>query len=106
MVNSFVIYEEISAVPNEENRKLIIDFLDNAAVYIAKDKLNEVLALAADIMETGVRYMDAAHTACAIIADSDYLITADKRLLKYKSNKINIINPVDFIRMWEDSVND
>ena len=106
LVNSFVIYEEISAVPNEENRKLITDFLDNATVYIAKDKLNEVLALAADIMEKGVRYMDAAHTACAIIADSDYLITTDKRLLKYKSNKINIINPVDFIRMWEDSVND
>ena len=105
LVNSFVIYEETSAVPNEENRKLIIDFLDNASTYVAKDKLDEVLALATEIMETGVKYMDAAHTACAIIASCDYLITTDKRLLKYKSDKINIINPVDFIRMWEDNDN-
>ena len=103
LVNSFVIYEEVSAVSSEENRKLIIDFLDNAVIYIAKDHLDEVLELAAEIMETGVKYMDAAHTACAIIAECDYLITTDKRLLKYKSNKINIINPVDFIRMWEDN---
>ena len=63
------------------------------------------MALASDIMETGVKYMDAAHTACAIIANCDYLITTDKRLLKYKSDKINITNPVDFIRMWEDNDN-
>ena len=103
LANSFVIYEEVSAVPNKENCKLIIDFLDNAAIYVAKDKLDEVLALATEIMETGVKYMDAAHTACAIIAGCDYLITTDKRLLKYKSYKISIINPIDFIRMWEDS---
>ena len=103
LVSSFVIYEEASAVPNEENRRLIVDFLDNAAIYVAKDKLDEVFALAAEIMETGVKYMDAAHTACAVIADCDYLITTDKRLLKYKSGKINIINPVDFIRMWEEN---
>ncbi|MCL2095758.1 MAG: type II toxin-antitoxin system VapC family toxin [Oscillospiraceae bacterium] len=106
LVNSFVIYEEVSAVPNQETRKLIIDFLDNAEIYVAKDKLEQVLVLAIDIMKTGVKYMDAAHVACAVIANSDYLITTDKRLLKYKSDKINIINPVDFIRMWEDSDND
>jgi len=106
LASSFVIYEEASAIPNEENRNLIINFLDNATIYIAKDKLEEVLALAAEIMKTGVRYMDASHTACSITAGCDYLITTDKRLLKYKSDKINIINPVDFIRIWEDKDND
>jgi predicted nucleic acid-binding protein len=105
LVNSFVVYEEVSAVPSKENRKLIIDFIDNATVYIAKDKLDEVMALSSYIIETGVKYMDAAHTACAIIGNCDYLITTDKRLLKYKSDKKNIINPVDFIRMWEDNDN-
>ena len=105
LVSSFVIYEEVSAIPNEENRNLIISFLDNAAIYIAKDKLDEVLELSAEIMNTGIRYMDASHTACSIIAGCDYLITTDKRLLKYKSDKINVINPVDFIRMWEDKEN-
>jgi len=105
LVNSFVVYEEVSAIINKEKRKLIIDFLNNATIYVAKDKFNEVLALASEIMKTGVKYMDVAHTACAIIAGCDYLITTDKRLLKYKSDKINIINPVDFIRMWEDKDN-
>ena len=72
------------------------------SIYVAKDKLSEILALATEIMESGVKYMDASHTACAIIAGCDYLITTDKRLLKYKSDKINIINPVEFIRIWED----
>jgi len=102
LVSSFVLHEEALAIPNEEIRKLTIDFLDNAVVYVAKDKVDEVLALADDIMKTGVRYMDSAHIACAMIAECDYLVTTDKRLLKYKSEKINIINPIDFIRMWED----
>ena len=105
LVNSFVVYEEISAITNEEKRDLITNFLDNASIYIAKDKLDEVLALATEIMKTGVKYMDASHTACAIIAGCDYLITTDKRLLKYKSDKINVINPIDFIRIWEDMDN-
>ena len=103
LVNSFVVYEEVSSMPNEVNCRLITDFLDNAVIYVAKDKIEDILALATDIMETGVKYMDAAHIACAIIAGSDYFITTDKRLLKYKSDKINIINPIDFIRIWEDS---
>jgi len=102
LVNSFVVYEEVSAITNDEKLNLIISFLDNATIYVAKDKLNEILALAAEIMESGVKYMDASHTACAIIAGCHYLITTDKRLLKYKSDKINIINPVEFIRIWED----
>ena len=105
LVNSFVVYEEVSAITNEEKRKLIIDFLDNATIYIAKDKLNEILLLATEIMKTGVKYMDASHTACSIIAGCNYMITTDKRLLKYKSDKINIINPIDFIRVWEDNNN-
>ena len=102
LVNSFIVYEEVSAITNQEKRDLIMAFLDNAKIYVAKDKLNEVSPLASEIMETGVKYMDASHTACAIIAGCDYLITTDKRLLKYKSDQIKIINPIDFIRMWED----
>jgi len=105
LVNSFVIYEELSAMPNKEAQKLIYTFLDNATVYVAKDKLSEVLPLAIEIMDTGIKYMDASHTACAIIAECDYLITADKRLLRYKRDTIKIVNPIDFIRIWEDIEN-
>ena len=101
LANSFVVYEELSAIANEENRSLMIAFLENAKTYIAKDKFNEILNVAQSVMNTGVKYMDAAHVACAIEAECDYLITTDRRLLKFVSDKINVINPIDFIRFLE-----
>ena len=47
-------------------------------------------------MMTGVRFLDACHVAAAIIAKSDYFISVDKRLLKYETDEIKMINPVDF----------
>ena len=54
-------------------------------------------------METGVRYKDSIHLACAIIAGCDYMITTDKRLSKHMIEKIKIINPIDFVKIWEES---
>ena len=102
LVSSFVVYEETSAIINKEIRKLIISFLDNAEIYVAKDRLDEVLEIASEIMKTGMKYMDAAHVACALTAGCDYFITTDKWLRKFRSDKITVINPVDFIRAWED----
>jgi len=106
LVNSFVVYEELSAIRGKEKHDLILKFLENAKIYLAKDKYNEVLQLSEQIMKTGIKYMDAAHVACSIIAECDYLITVDKRLLKYKSDKIIVITPIEFIRVWEETVND
>jgi len=103
LVNSYVVYEEISVISNAEKRSLILKFLDNASIYVAKDKQNDILRLSEKIMQTGIKYMDAAHVACSIIAGCDYFITVDKRLLKYKSDRISLINPVDFIRIWEEA---
>lgn len=49
-------------------------------------------------METGIKSADAHHTASAIIAKCAYLLTTDTRLLKYKTNKIQIIDPIEFIK--------
>ena len=42
------------------------------------------------------------HVACAIYAGCDYFLSTDKRLLKYTSDKIKIMNPIDFIREMEN----
>jgi predicted nucleic acid-binding protein len=102
LVSSFVINEEVLAISNKEKRDLILGFLNNAKIYVASDKTEDVLTLATEIMKTGIKYMDASHIACSIIANSDYLVTTDKRLLKFKSDRISIINPIDFIRIWEE----
>jgi hypothetical protein len=39
----------------------------------------------------------ATHLASAIYAKCDYFITTDDRLLKYATDKIKIVNPVQFI---------
>ena len=46
---------------------------------------------------------DAHHVACAILAGSDYFLTTDDRLLKYKTDKLRLVDPVEFIREWEVS---
>ena len=56
---------------------------------------------ACQVMETGVKPMDAYHVACAIHAGCDYLVTTDKRLLKYGDESIKLVNPVDFVAEME-----
>lgn len=48
--------------------------------------------------KNGVKSADAIHVACAILAKCDFFITTDDRLLRYKSDLISIVDPVEFIR--------
>lgn len=44
---------------------------------------------------------DAYHLASAILAECDYFLSTDYRLLKYKTNEIILLNPVEFIKVLE-----
>ncbi|MDE5590674.1 MAG: hypothetical protein K2J60_16295 [Acetatifactor sp.] len=50
---------------------------------------------------TEAKGMDACHLACVILAGSDYFITMDDRLLKYQTEKIQIVTPGEFIGRME-----
>lgn len=63
--------------------------------------MEEVAKEAKSIMETGIKRKDAIHVASAIVAGCDCFLTTDIRLLKYKTDKIAIENPIDFIRRME-----
>ncbi len=41
---------------------------------------------------------DAYHVACAILSESDYFLSTDDRLLKYKTDRIKMSDPTDFKR--------
>lgn len=45
--------------------------------------------------------MDASHVAAAIHSGRDYFITTDDRMLRYRSDKIRIVDPVQFIKETE-----
>jgi predicted nucleic acid-binding protein len=80
----------------------ILDFVNaNVKVYIGNDKRDDVMRIAEQIMVTGIKHADAIHVACAIIANCDYCVTTDKRMLKFKSDSIKLINPIDLCLLSE-----
>ena len=74
---------------------------ENAKYYVSMDSNKVAITLTDEVMQAGVKLKDASHVACAIVANCDYLITTDKRLLKYRDNRIKIVSPMDFIGTWE-----
>ena len=103
LYSSYMLSLEISEIPFENNREHILRFLDDYSEYfISRERENEMLPLTNEIMATGIKLKDAVHLACSIIAGCDYFITTDKRVLNYKTDKINIINPIDFVNVWRE----
>jgi predicted nucleic acid-binding protein len=54
-------------------------------------------------MKKGLRQKDAAHVACAIFAKADYFLTTDKKILNKSVKEIELINPIDFIRRYNEN---
>lgn len=97
---SHVLLYENSKNPHEDRRRAIYEFIkQNTSVFVDVDRLNETTTIAREIMSTGIKDTDAAHIACAIQTDCDYFLTTDNRVLKYRGEKIEVINPVDFIKI-------
>ena len=103
LVFSFVNLIEAEDSPFEDNKAYIMSFIEeNASVFVGKNRLDEIERLADEVMRAGIKKKDAAHIACAVTAGCDYFITTDKRVLRYKTDKINMINPADFILVWRE----
>jgi len=102
LVYSAISMLEIAESPFEENRRSIRCFIEeNARHYVSMTSNEAAIALTDEVMQVGVKLKDASHVACAIVAKCDYLITTDKRLLKYRDERIKIVAPIEFIRIWE-----
>jgi len=57
-------------------------------------------------MTQGVKMKDSCHIVCAEMMDCDYLLTTDKRMLKYKDSHVKLINPIEFVELLnEDTEN-
>ena len=65
------------------------------------DETPEILLSGREICKTGIKNADALHVACAISAGCDYFISVDRRLLKYRDDRIILCDPIDFLRIWE-----
>ena len=102
LATSYVLLYENAKNPFTNKRKTIEDFIRTySAFYIGPEETDKIQQIAAPIMATGIKPMDAYHVACAIEAECGYFLSTDRRLLKYKSNEIVLLNPVDFLRLEE-----
>lgn len=102
LVSSYVLLYENSNNPHILRQNAIRSFVkDYVSCYINMDQADEVKKLADEIIATGIKTADAHHVACAILANSDIFLTTDDRLLKYKTERIRLLDPTDFIREWE-----
>ncbi|MCL2086522.1 MAG: hypothetical protein FWH05_02870 [Oscillospiraceae bacterium] len=104
LYSSFMLSHEIDKCPVKETKDYISQFVKEfSSFHVSEGKNSEVALLADEIMKTGVKYKDAIHLACSMIAGCDYMITTDKRVLKYKTDRIKIVNPIEFVKIWEES---
>lgn len=103
LVSSYVLWYENSQNPFKIRKRSISEFIQkNTIEYIDVDKAEDIKRKADEIMKTGVKTKDAYHVACAIYANCDYFFTTDDRLLKYATDEIQIVNPIDFIKEREE----
>lgn len=102
LVTSYVLDYENSKNRFLHKRQAVSEFMNaNESFYVSADRNEEAVVHAKEIMQSGIKDMDALHVACAVLASCDFFITTDDRLLKYQSPEIQIVTPGEFIRRWE-----
>lgn len=98
LATSYILEAENAVNPFERKRLDIQSFIDkHTKVFVSENQDKAVREQAAKIMETGIRLMDACHIACAMLSQCDVFLSTDKRVLKYQSETIRIMNPVMFV---------
>ena len=101
-VISYILEFENDDNPFLERKTAIEDFFQFASVNL--DETPEIVSVAEKARETGLRTKDSLHVACAIMANCNYLITTDKRFLKYTDERISVVNPMEFLLRMEDEL--
>jgi len=93
---SFVLDYENRANPFADVRNRIAEWKKLA---IADCSLTgEIAGKARELMNLGLRQMDASHIACAISLGADCFLSADKKILNKPIAEIKVMNPIDFVR--------
>ncbi|MCL2049623.1 MAG: hypothetical protein FWG87_12970 [Defluviitaleaceae bacterium] len=103
LYSSFMLLREMNDIPFPSIKEHVLDFVkENTAVFISDENISKIKPLSEEIMKTGIKKKDATHIACSIIAKCDYFITTDRRVINYKTDKIKIVNPIEFAELWRN----
>jgi predicted nucleic acid-binding protein len=102
-ISSMSKYEN-SKNSHEERKMIIRDFFNYATSVVTSSP--SVRAVAKVFSDEGLNTKDATHLAFAVEGGCNYFLTTDDKLLKYKDDRISIMNPVEFINLLEDGKDD
>lgn len=101
LATSFALDYENACNYNIAKKEHITQFMRaNESVYVGNLRYDDAAAIAATIMETGLKRMDATHIACAILARCDCFLTTDDRVLKYRHDDIKGKSPCGFVLQY------
>ncbi|MBR1728599.1 MAG: hypothetical protein IJ728_03640 [Selenomonadaceae bacterium] len=107
LATSFILHYENNQKIDEDHKNKIDNFYRiYRTIYIGIEFTDKLRNIVKEIMSTGIKVKDSYNIACAILANCNYFITVDKRLTKYESDKIKVINPIDFLKILEVSCSD
>jgi len=99
LIYSYVCFYENYINPFENKKLSISEFSKNAKYCVIENQA--ILRTASKIITDKIKPLDALHLSCAINAEADYFITVDDGILKYDTDEILILDPVEFIKYWE-----
>lgn len=101
LIYSYISKYENSQNPFEIRKNAIGDFFKNATIYVDETySMRHLLRLKVSWI-LALKLKMALHVACAIIGGADYFLSTDIRLLKYKTNEIKLVNPIEFVSNLE-----
>ena len=107
LVTSYMLTYENSRNRVESKKNAIQRYMEDfSLIHVSASRSGEVEKIAEMIHATGVKPADSIHAACGIISESDYLITTDDRLLRYRDERIKIVDPTEFVRILEGGTDD
>ena len=102
LATSHILHYENSQCKFKIRKESVADFMKAySKIHIDMSYGEQVLKLSEKIISSGVKDKDAYHLASAILAECDYFLSTDKRLLKYNTNEIILLNPIEFIKVLE-----
>ncbi len=102
LVWSYIMDYEAGNNPFADRKEAILEWKKIASERVDEES-PEILALAEELTNDGIKTYDALHIACAKSADCEYFITTDKRLLNVMLPGMEIVNPIQFVLDLEES---
>ena len=98
LVWSYILDYENSKNPFRERRIQIRKWRTYALEDIVESE--ELIAIAKRMQKRGIKKMDALHIASTIVAEADYFLTTDDRILKKSGQiqEIRVTDPIGFIK--------